>query len=66
MLMEELGLNLEILGNPLSGVLVMFGSFLLGGILPILPYFVVKFGLMSSGTSIVIAFLIKYCFIFHS
>jgi VIT1/CCC1 family predicted Fe2+/Mn2+ transporter len=47
MLTEELGLNLEILGNPLKGALVMFGSFLLGGILPILPYFVVKFGLMS-------------------
>ena len=42
MLTEELGLNLEILGNPLKGALVMFGSFLLGGILPILPYFVVK------------------------
>ena len=59
MLTEELGLNLEILGNPLKGALVMFGSFLLGGILPILPYFVVKAGLMSSITAIVIAIAIS-------
>jgi VIT1/CCC1 family predicted Fe2+/Mn2+ transporter len=39
MLTEELGLNLEILGNPLKGALVMFSSFLLGGILPVIPYF---------------------------
>ena len=37
MLTEELGLNLEIVGSPLKGALVMFGAFLLGGILPILP-----------------------------
>jgi VIT1/CCC1 family predicted Fe2+/Mn2+ transporter len=59
MLTEELGLNLEILGNPLKGALVMFASFLLGGILPILPYFVVKFGLMPSTTAIVVAILIS-------
>lgn len=59
MLTEELGLNLEILGNPLKGALVMFGSFLLGGILPILPYFVVKTGLISSTTAIVIAIIIS-------
>jgi VIT1/CCC1 family predicted Fe2+/Mn2+ transporter len=58
MLTEELGLNLEILGNPLKGALVMFGSFLLGGILPILPYFVVKVGLMSSVTAITVAIMI--------
>ena len=39
MLTEELGLNLDILGSPLKGALVMFVAFLLGGILPILPYF---------------------------
>src|SRR5690349_12056048 len=55
MLTEELGLNLEILGSPLKGALVMFGSFLLGGILPILPYFVVKTGFISSSTAIGIA-----------
>ncbi len=59
MLTEELGLNLEILGNPLKGALVMFGSFLLGGILPILPYFAVKAGLTSSTAAIVIAILIS-------
>jgi VIT1/CCC1 family predicted Fe2+/Mn2+ transporter len=55
MLTEELGLNLEILGSPFRGALVMFGAFLLGGILPILPYFAVKAGLISSGVSIAIA-----------
>jgi hypothetical protein len=30
MLTEELGINLEILGSPLKGALVMFGAFLLG------------------------------------
>ena len=59
MLTEELGLNLEILGNPWKGALVMFGSFLLGGILPILPYFVVKAGLMSSITAIAVAIAIS-------
>jgi vacuolar iron transporter family protein len=55
MLTEELGLNLEILGSPFRGALVMFGAFLLGGVLPILPYFAVKAGLISSGASIAIA-----------
>ena len=39
MLTEELKLNLEIIGNPLKSAFRMFGSFLVGGILPILPYF---------------------------
>jgi len=52
MLTEELGLNLEILGNPIKGALVMFGSFLLGGILPILPYFVFGSGFVSLGIAI--------------
>jgi VIT1/CCC1 family predicted Fe2+/Mn2+ transporter len=59
MLTEELGLNLEILGNPLKGALVMFGSFLLGGILPILPYFAVKAGFTSSFAAIIIAIVIS-------
>lgn len=59
MLTEELGLNLDILGNPLKGALVMFGSFLLGGILPILPYFAVKAGATSSLAAIVIAIAIS-------
>lgn len=59
MLTEELGLNLEIVGNPFKGALVMFGSFLLGGILPIIPYFAVKAGLMSSITAIIMAIVIS-------
>jgi len=39
MLNEELNLNLEIVGNPLKSALRMFGAFLLGGILPIIPFF---------------------------
>ena len=59
MLTEELRLNLDVIGNPLKGALVMFGSFLLGGILPILPYFVVKAGLISSVTAIVAAIVMS-------
>lgn len=59
MLTEELGLNLEILGNPLKGALVMFGSFLLGGILPVLPYFAVKASMISSVAAITIAIIIS-------
>jgi len=55
MLTEELGLNLEIIGSPLKGALAMFGAFLMGGILPILPYFVVKSGSLSSAMAIWIA-----------
>ena len=39
MLTEELKLNLEIVGSPLKSAFRMFGSFLIGGILPIIPYF---------------------------
>ncbi len=39
MLTEELNLNLEIAGHPLKSALIMFGSFLVGGILPIAPFF---------------------------
>ena len=35
----ELKLNLEIIGSPLKSAFRMFGSFLVGGILPIIPYF---------------------------
>jgi VIT1/CCC1 family predicted Fe2+/Mn2+ transporter len=59
MLTEELGLNLDILGNPLKGAFVMFGAFLLGGILPILPYFAVKTGIISSINAIGIAIVIS-------
>lgn len=39
MLTEELKLNVEVLGNPLKSAFRMFGAFLLGGILPIIPFF---------------------------
>lgn len=52
MLTEELGLNLDILGNPIKGALVMFGAFLLGGILPIIPYFILGTGFTSLGIAI--------------
>jgi vacuolar iron transporter family protein len=39
MLTEELKLNVDVLGNPLKSALRMFGAFLVGGILPIIPFF---------------------------
>lgn len=39
MLTEELKLNFDIIGSPLKSAFRMFGSFLMGGILPIIPYF---------------------------
>lgn len=59
MLTEELGLNLDLIGSPLKGAFVMFGSFLLGGILPIIPYFAFKFDIISSINAIVIAICIS-------
>lgn len=64
MLTEELGLNLEILGSPLKGAIVMFISFLLGGILPIIPYFIVKTGLFTNFTALLIAISISLLFSF--
>jgi VIT1/CCC1 family predicted Fe2+/Mn2+ transporter len=39
MLTEELKLNVDVVGNPLKSALRMFGAFLVGGILPIIPFF---------------------------
>lgn len=39
MLTEELKLNVDIVGNPLKSAFRMFGAFLVGGILPIIPFF---------------------------
>ena len=39
MLTEELKLNIEIVGSPLKSAFRMFGAFLVGGVLPIIPYF---------------------------
>ncbi len=61
MLTEELGLNLEIAGNPLKSAFTMFGAFLLGGILPIIPFFFIG-GLVALmiaiGMSITSSFII--------
>jgi vacuolar iron transporter family protein len=54
MLTEDLSLNLEILGNFLTGAIVMFISFFVGGILPILSYFMVKTGLINNFTALLI------------
>lgn len=54
MITEELSLNLEILGNLLKGAIVMFISFFVGGILPILPYFMVKTSLINNFTALLI------------
>ncbi len=64
MLTEELGLNLEILGSPIKGAIVMFISFLVGGILPILPYFIVKTGLINNFMALLIAISISLTFSF--
>lgn len=39
MLTEELKLNVEVVGSPLKSAFRMFGAFLVGGILPIIPFF---------------------------
>ena len=59
MLTEELGLNLEIIGSPIKGAIVMFISFLIGGILPIIPYFMVKLGLFPNFVALLIAISIS-------
>jgi len=59
MLTEELGLNLEIIGSPVKGALVMFVSFLIGGILPIIPYFIVKTGFITNFIALLIAISIS-------
>lgn len=39
MLTEELKLNVDVVGSPIKSALRMFGAFLIGGILPIIPFF---------------------------
>jgi predicted membrane protein (TIGR00267 family) len=61
MLTEELKLNVEVLGSPLKSAFRMFGSFLIGGILPIIPFF---FGhgytpiIIAVGMSLTASFLV--------
>jgi VIT1/CCC1 family predicted Fe2+/Mn2+ transporter len=61
MLTEELRLNLEIVGSPLKSAFRMFGAFLIGGILPIIPYFFSGGNvplLIAIGTSLSASFVI--------
>lgn len=61
MLTEELKLNFEIVGSPLKSALIMFTSFLVGGILPIIPYFFASGHiplLIAIGTSLSASFVI--------
>ena len=61
MLNEELRLNVDVVGSPLKSALIMFVSFLVGGMLPIIPFF---FGsgysalLMAVGISITASFIV--------
>jgi len=59
MLTEELGLNLDIVGNPIKGDLIMFASFIIGGILPKLPYLISKLGFVPLQFSLWIAIAIS-------
>lgn len=59
MLTEELGLNLDIVGNPIKGALIMFASFIIGGILPILPYLLSKTGFVPLQFALWIAIAIS-------
>jgi VIT1/CCC1 family predicted Fe2+/Mn2+ transporter len=61
MLAEELKLNLDIVGSPLKSAFRMFGAFLVGGILPIIPYFFASGYvplLIAIGTSLFASFII--------
>lgn len=59
MLTGELRLNLDIVGNPIKGALIMFSSFIIGGILPILPYLLSKAGFVPLQFSLWIAIAIS-------
>jgi len=61
MLTEELKMNMEIVGSPLKSAFRMFGAFLVGGILPIIPYFFASGYeplLIAVGTSLSASFVI--------
>jgi vacuolar iron transporter family protein len=61
MLAEELKMNLEIVGSPLKSAFRMFGAFLVGGILPIIPYFFLNGTvplLVAIGVSLTASFII--------
>ncbi len=61
MLTEELNLNMDVIGHPLKSAIIMFLSFLVGGMLPIIPFFF-KEGIMALafaiGISLTSSFLV--------
>ena len=59
MLTEELELNLDIVGNPIKGAFIMFVSFIIGGVLPILPYLLSRSGFIPIQFSLGIAIAIS-------
>ncbi len=59
MLTEELELNLDIVGNPIKGAFIMFVSFIIGGVLPILPYLLSRAGFIPIQFSLWIAIAIS-------
>ncbi len=60
MLTEELKLNPDVVGKPLKSALIMFVSFLAGGMLPIIPFF---FGSGYSALAIAIGISVTASFI---
>ena len=60
MLTEELKLNVDVVGSPLKSALIMFVSFLAGGMLPIIPFF---FGSGYSALAIAIGISVTASFI---
>ena len=61
MLNEELNLNFDIIGHPIKSAIRMFLSFLLGGMLPIIPFFFSDgiFALsFAIGTSLISSFIV--------
>ena len=60
MLAEELKLNIDIVGSPLKSALIMFVSFLVGGMLPIIPFF---FGSGYSALAIAVGISVTASFI---
>jgi len=60
MLTEELKLNPDVVGKPLKSALIMYVSFLAGGMMPIIPFF---FGSGYSALAIAIGISITASFI---
>ena len=61
MLTEELNLNMDVIGHPFKSAIIMFLSFVVGGMLPIIPFFFNN-GIMALmfaiGISLISSFLV--------